>query len=102
MNSIRDIISFGGLYGKTRLVKMSREVQAKKIRKPRAKQFCPVPGCKGVAAPIFGMVCSKHKDVAKSKIARYRVARKAARHSFGSAKSDKSILKTKKVSKNTK
>ena len=47
-----------------------------KKRKPRAKQLCSVPGCEGVAAPIFGMVCGKHRDVAKSKIARYRAERK--------------------------
>ena len=41
------------------------------------RQFCPVPGCKNPAAPVFGMVCAKHKDVAKSKIKKYREARKA-------------------------
>jgi hypothetical protein len=41
------------------------------------KQFCPVPGCKNPAAPVFGMVCAKHKDVAKAKIKKYREARKA-------------------------
>src|SRR5215831_13187997 len=38
-------------------------------RKPRKKppiQLCPVPGCKERAAPIFGMVCATHKDVAKT------------------------------------
>jgi hypothetical protein len=49
----------------------------KKARKKMPPQFCPVPGCKNKAAPIFGMVCSKHKDVAKSKIKKYREARKA-------------------------
>lgn len=52
------------------------DLSAKKVRKPMPKQFCPVPGCKGVAAPIFGMVCRQHKDVAKSKIVKYRAARK--------------------------
>jgi hypothetical protein len=47
----------------------------KKVVKPRKKQLCPVPNCKGLAAPIFGMVCSKHKAVAKSKIAKYRKLR---------------------------
>jgi hypothetical protein len=45
----------------------------------RPKQFCPVPGCSGVAAPVFGMVCAKHKDMAKSKIKEYRAQRKAAK-----------------------
>ncbi len=44
---------------------------------PRAKQLCPVPGCKNPAAPVFGMVCSKHKDLPKTKIAKFRQARRA-------------------------
>jgi len=42
----------------------------------RKKQLCPVPGCKNPAAPIFGMVCKKHKNVAKSKIKKYRAERR--------------------------
>jgi hypothetical protein len=45
-------------------------------KKTRPKQFCPVPGCKNAAAPIFGMVCKDHKNVAKSKIKKYRDARR--------------------------
>jgi hypothetical protein len=45
----------------------------------RPKQLCPVPGCTGVAAPVFGMVCSKHKDVPKAKIKEYRTQRRAAK-----------------------
>jgi hypothetical protein len=55
----------------------SAAIATKKPRKKMPPQFCPVPGCKNKAAPIFGMVCSKHKDVAKSKIKKYREARKA-------------------------
>jgi hypothetical protein len=44
--------------------------------KKKPRQLCPVPGCKNVAAPIFGMVCKDHKNVAKSKIAKYREARR--------------------------
>ena len=58
--------------------KAKAKAKAVKAKKPRKKQLCPVPRCKGLAAPIFGMVCSKHKDVAKSKIAKFRKARKAA------------------------
>ena len=47
--------------------------------KRRPKQFCPVPGCTGVAAPVFGMVCAKHKDMSKAKIKEYRAQRKAAK-----------------------
>lgn len=49
-------------------------------RKPRKKappQLCPVPGCKNRAAPIFGMVCSDHKDMPKAKIKQYREERRA-------------------------
>jgi hypothetical protein len=58
----------------------------KKARKKPPKQFCPVPGCKNPAAPVFGMVCAKHKDVAKAKIKKYREARKAKKLGIKSAK----------------
>ncbi len=45
-------------------------------RKKPPKQLCPVPGCKNPAAPIFGMVCKEHKNVAKSKIKKYREERR--------------------------
>ena len=47
--------------------------------KRRPKQLCPVPGCTGLAAPIFGMVCSKHKEVSKALVKRYRAQRRAAK-----------------------
>jgi hypothetical protein len=50
---------------------------ARKKRKKAPPQLCPVPGCKNKAAPIFGMVCSTHKDVPKAKIKQYREARRA-------------------------
>jgi len=40
-------------------------------------QLCPVPGCGNRAAPVFGMVCSKHKDLPKAAIKKYRDARRA-------------------------
>ena len=43
----------------------------------RPKQLCPVPGCNNPAAPVFGMVCAKHKDVPKAQIKKYREARRA-------------------------
>jgi hypothetical protein len=52
-------------------------VVAGKTRKKPPVQFCPVPYCRNVAAPVFGMVCGKHRDVAKSKIKAYRAARRA-------------------------
>ena len=48
-----------------------------KRRKKGPKQLCPVPVCKNPAAPVFGMVCSKHKDVPKAQIKKYREARRA-------------------------
>jgi hypothetical protein len=45
----------------------------------RPKQLCPVPNCTGVAAPVFGMVCSKHKDMPKAKIKEFRAQRRAAK-----------------------
>jgi len=49
----------------------------RKKRKKGPKQLCPIPGCKNPAAPVFGMVCSKHKDVPKAQIKKYREARRA-------------------------
>lgn len=46
-------------------------------RRKLPRQLCPVPGCQNTAAPVFGMVCSKHKDVPKAEIAKYREARRA-------------------------
>jgi hypothetical protein len=48
-------------------------------RKKAPKQLCPVPGCKNPAAPVFGMVCAKHKDIPKAKIKKYREDRRAAK-----------------------
>jgi hypothetical protein len=52
---------------------------ARRNRRKPPRQLCPVPGCKNSAAPVFGMVCSEHKNVAKSKIRKYRDARRAAK-----------------------
>jgi hypothetical protein len=60
-----------------RPAKISPIAIGKKARKKPPRQLCPVPGCKNPAAPVFGMVCAKHKDVAKTKIKKYREARKA-------------------------
>ena len=54
---------------------------ATKPRKKPPRQLCPVPGCKNTAAPIFGMVCAKHKDLPKAKIKEYREKRRAAKAS---------------------
>jgi hypothetical protein len=49
----------------------------RKARRKGPKQLCPVPGCKNPAAPVFGMVCAKHKDLPKTKVKAYREARRA-------------------------
>jgi hypothetical protein len=67
-----------------------------KARKKPPKQFCPVPGCKNPAAPVFGMVCAKHKDVAKAKIKKYREARKAKKLGIKPAKAAKPVERRRK------
>jgi hypothetical protein len=52
-------------------------VVGRKKRKKGPKQLCPMPGCKNPAAPVFGMVCAKHKDVPKAQIKKFREARRA-------------------------
>jgi len=62
-------------------------------KKKRPKQLCPVPGCKNLAAPVFGMVCKDHKNVAKSKIKKYRAERKAAPSSAAKLSANKTVRK---------
>lgn len=54
-------------------------VLAARPRRKLPKQLCPVPGCPNPAAPVFGMVCAKHKGVPKAKIKQYRAQRRAAK-----------------------
>ena len=70
-----DLAGAGGRPG--RALRAVAGVAAPVRRRP--KQLCPVPGCTGVAAPVFGMVCVKHKDVPKAKIKEYRAQRRAAK-----------------------
>jgi hypothetical protein len=51
-------------------------IRPRKRRKKAPIQMCPVPNCKNRAAPIFGMVCTKHKDLPKTQIRKYREARR--------------------------
>ena len=67
----------GGKRGPGRPPKIASIAVARKARRKGPKQLCPVPGCKNPAAPVFGMVCSKHKDLPKAKINAYREARRA-------------------------
>jgi hypothetical protein len=54
----------------------SSRTSSGKTRKKPPRQLCPVLGCKSTAAPVYGMVCAKHKDVSKAKIKKYREARR--------------------------
>ncbi len=38
-----------------------------------------MPGCKNAAAPVFGMVCKEHKNLAKATIKKYREQRREAK-----------------------
>jgi hypothetical protein len=54
-----------------------KAVVGRRKRRKGPIQLCPVPGCTNRAAPVFGMVCSKHKDLPKATIKKYREARRA-------------------------
>jgi hypothetical protein len=57
-------------------------VARKRARAQRRKgpvQICPIKNCTNRAAPIYHMVCAKHKDLPKSKIKAARDARRAAK-----------------------
>jgi hypothetical protein len=49
----------------------------KLMRRKGPIQLCPVPRCKERAAPVFGMLCAKHKSTPKKLVAKYRAARRA-------------------------
>ena len=65
--------------GRGAVLALAGVVGKKKMRKKAPIQLCPVPGCTNRAAPVFGMVCSKHKDLPKMEIRRFREARRAKR-----------------------
>ncbi len=65
---------------------------AKKPRKKAPKQLCPVLGCSNPAAPVFGMVCAKHKDLPKAKIKTFRAARRAKKLGLAVPKRQKRIV----------
>jgi len=66
-----------GVRGPGRAAKVSAIAIRKKPRKTLPRQLCPVPGCRSPAAPVYGMVCAQHKNVPKTKIKKYREARRA-------------------------
>lgn len=48
-----------------------------KARRKPPIQYCPVPGCKHRAAPVFGMLCAGHKDTPPKLVKKYREERRA-------------------------
>jgi hypothetical protein len=48
-----------------------------KARRKSPVQLCPAPGCTSPAAPVFGMVCAKHRLAGKRKIKAWRKPRRA-------------------------
>ena len=76
-SNVESLLDGGSGVGR-KAVGLSAAAPVRKRRKGPI-QLCPVPGCKNRAAPVFGMVCSEHKNVAKSKIRKYREARKEAK-----------------------
>jgi hypothetical protein len=59
--------------------KLSAAGRGGRKRRKGPIQLCPVPGCTNRAAPVFGMVCSKHKDLPKAEIKKHREARRASK-----------------------
>jgi len=66
----------------------------KRTRRKAPIQLCPVPGCTNRAAPVFGMVCAKHKDLSKTEIRKFREARRAQRDN-GQGRAPRGTEKTK-------
>ena len=60
-----------------RIARMKHVEPPKKARKKGPIQLCPVPGCRSPAAPIFRMLCAKHKNTPKNLVAKYREIRRA-------------------------
>jgi hypothetical protein len=65
----------------------TRSIVASKARRKLPRQLCPVPGCRNPAAPVFGMVCGKHRAVRKAKIRAYREARRAKKAQVATGRS---------------
>jgi hypothetical protein len=70
--------AFASAFGDAAPQRAARKVTALAPTPSRArpKQLCPVPGCDNPAAPVFGMVCAKHKNVPRATINKYREQRK--------------------------
>jgi hypothetical protein len=66
-----------GLRGGAGLGGLGRGGLTARKRRKGPIQLCPVPGCSNRAAPVFGMVCAKHKDLPKTAIKKYREQRRA-------------------------
>ena len=81
LNRARDAV-LSAVGGSSRAAGGARRGPGRPPGRPRKKppiQYCPVPGCKNRAAPVFGMVCSDHKGLPKAQIKKYRAQRRAER-----------------------
>jgi len=63
--------------GQTKTMRLYDNGEKIVAKKKRKVVLCPVRRCKSVAAPVFGMVCKKHKDVPKKVVNEFRRLRKA-------------------------
>ena len=70
------LTAFGGHAPAALLRGAGKGFGARKRRKGPI-QLCPVPGCTNRAAPVFGMVCAKHKGLPKADIKKFREQRRA-------------------------
>lgn len=63
--------------GVVKSLKLSKAPATIKIARKRKVVLCLRKNCKNVGAPIYGMVCVKHKDTPKATIKQLRAARAA-------------------------
>lgn len=78
----RVLSAFGGApqngVAKRRVVPVAQAMPVTRMKRRKGPiQLCPAPGCKERAAPVFGMLCKKHKGTPKKVVAKWRTARKA-------------------------
>lgn len=73
MNAV-SIHSLGAMFTSTAAAMRST---AAVMRRKAPIQLCPAPRCKERAAPVYGMLCDKHKGTPKKTVSTWRAARRA-------------------------
>lgn len=73
MRIARAVVMMGGLGSHIESAKADAVV----ARRKGPIQLCPAPGCRARAAPVFGMLCTKHKGASKRTVKQWRDARRA-------------------------